>query len=298
MAPELRYGLSVCNFGDFAEARRMADLARAAEAAGWDALLVWDHLAFTWGPPSGDPWTLITACALATERILVGTDVSVIARERPLPFANRVATVDRLSGGRVILGVGIGGAPDEYRKAGEPVDMRERAALSDEVLEVVELLLVGETVRHAGPGVVVDDVTLAPLPAQAAVPVWIGGGSAGARRRAARHDGWIPVVTDEEGKPTLRPDELRDALAGIREARAAEGIAASAPFDVGIHGETPGPGPEGEAIVAPWAEAGATWWLEMVHGWRGTTDEVVARVEAGPPRGQARVRPAPGLSPE
>jgi alkanesulfonate monooxygenase SsuD/methylene tetrahydromethanopterin reductase-like flavin-dependent oxidoreductase (luciferase family) len=285
MTPELRYGLSVFNFGDFADARRMADLARAAEAAGWDALLVWDHLAFAWGPPSGDPWTLVTACALATERLLVGTDVAVIARERPLPFANRVATIDRLSGGRVILGVGIGGAPDEYRKAGEPTDLRERAALADEVLEVVEQLLVGETVRHAGPRVVVDDVTLAPLPIQPAIPVWIGGSSAGARRRAAHHDGWIPVTVDDEGRPNLAPDEVRVALEGIRAERTAAGIGPGAPFDVGIHGETAGPGPDGAAVVRPWAEAGATWWLEMLHGWRGTTEELFARVEAGPPRG-------------
>lgn len=284
-AVALRYGLSVYNFGDFADARRVADLARAAEAARWEALLVWDHLAFCWGPPSGDPWTLITAAALATERILVGTDVSVIARERPLPFANRVATVDRLSGGRVVLGVGIGGAPEEYRKAGEPVDLRERSALSDEVLEVVELLLVGERVRHAGPRVVVDDVTLAPLPIQPAVPVWIGGSSSGARRRAARHDGWVPVTVDDEGRPNLTPADVRDALAQIRDLRIADGIPPIAPFDVGIHGETPGPGPDGAAIVRPWLDAGATWWLESIHGWRGSTDDLFARVAAGPPRG-------------
>ncbi len=88
-AEPLRFGLSLMNFDDFAEARRVADLARVAEDAGWEALLVWDHLGFVWGTPSGDPWTLVTAAALATERLLVGTDVAVIARERPLPFANR-----------------------------------------------------------------------------------------------------------------------------------------------------------------------------------------------------------------
>ena len=93
-AEPLRYGLSLMNFDDFAEARRVADLARVAEDAGWEALLVWDHLAFVWGTPSGDPWTLVTAAALATERLLVGTDVSVIARERPMPFA-RHADDDR-----------------------------------------------------------------------------------------------------------------------------------------------------------------------------------------------------------
>ncbi len=280
----LRSGLSLAGFGDFAEARRVADLARVAEDAGWDALLVWDHLGFVWDTPSGDPWTLVTAGAMATSRLLVGTDVAVIARERPLPFAHRLVTIDRLSGGRVVLGVGIGGAPDEYRKTGEPVEPRERAALTDEMLDVLRPLLAGETVTHRGPRLVVDEVTLAPLPVQARIPVWVGGGSRGARRRAARHDGWIPVTQDDNGEPCLTPDDLRAALVEIRAERAAIGHAPDAPFVVGIHGETPCPGDDGAAVVRPWVEAGATWWLEMLHGWRGTTDDLVARVSAGPPR--------------
>jgi alkanesulfonate monooxygenase SsuD/methylene tetrahydromethanopterin reductase-like flavin-dependent oxidoreductase (luciferase family) len=222
---------------------------------------------------------------MATERLLVGTDVAVIARERPLPFALRLATIDRLSGGRLVLGVGIGGAPDEYRRAGEPVDLRERAALTDEMLAVLRPLLSGETVTHRGPAYTVDGVTLAPLPVQPWIPVWVGGGSKGAMRRAARHDGWIPVTVDDEGRPCLTPDGLREALTLIETERQAAGVEPGTPFAVGIHGETPGLGPEGAAIVAPWQEAGATWWLEMVHGWRGTTEELFARVAAGPPRG-------------
>ncbi len=292
----MRYGLSVMNLGDFADARTFADLARAAEDAGWDAILAWDHLGFVWGPPAGDPWTLVTASALATDRILVGTDVSVIARERPLQFANRVATVDRLSGGRVVLGVGLGGAEAEYRAAGEPEDLRERAALMDETLGVVRRLLAGETVVHEGPRVIVRDVTLSPLPVQDRVPVWVGGGSRAARRRAARYDGWIPVVTDEQGQPLLTPDDLRIAVTEIAALRAASGIAPDDPFDYGIHGETPGSGEEGEAIVRPWAEAGATWWLEMLHGYRGETGDLFARVEAGPSRVQGAVRSRSAIS--
>lgn len=276
----MRYGLSVMNFGDLGEARRMAELARVAEDSGWEAVLVWDHLAFCWGPPSGDPWTLVTATALATSRILVGTDVSVIARERPMPFANRLATVDRLSGGRLVLGVGVGGAEAEYKAAGEPVDLRERALLTDETLMVVQALLEGETVDYQGPAWSVEDVTLAPLPLQAHVPVWVGGSSRGARRRAARHDGWIPVTADDDGRTVLTPDDLRVALAEITSLRAEAGRAQD-PFTVGVHGETPASG--GAAVVEPWQDAGATWWLETIHGGLGTTDQVFARVAAGPP---------------
>jgi probable F420-dependent oxidoreductase len=280
----MRYGLSVMNFGDLGEARRMADLARAAEAAGWDALLVWDHLAFVWGPPAGDPWTLVTACAMATERLIVGTDVAVVARERPLPFANRLATIDRLSGGRLVLGVGLGGAPDEYRAAGEPVDLRERAALTDEMLDVLGRLMSGESVTHDGRSLTVHGVTLAPLPVQRPrVPIWVGGSSVGAKRRAARWDGWVPVTVDDFGNQTLFPDDVRAGVAFIRAERAAAGVAEDASFEVALHGETPGPGREGAATVTQWREAGATWWLESLHGWRGSTDDLFARVAAGPP---------------
>jgi alkanesulfonate monooxygenase SsuD/methylene tetrahydromethanopterin reductase-like flavin-dependent oxidoreductase (luciferase family) len=220
---------------------------------------------------------------MATDAILVGTDVSVIARERPLAFAHRVATVDRLSGGRLVLGVGIGGAEGEYVAAGEPTSPRERAALTDELLDVVGRLLAGERVTHEGAGATVRGVTLAPLPAQSTVPVWIGGDSAGARRRAARHDGWIPYPFDEQGTPTMTPAELTVHLAAIRDARRAAGIPAGTPFEVGVHGETP-PDPDAAGeVVRPWADAGATWWLESLHGYRGSTDELVARVAAGPP---------------
>jgi alkanesulfonate monooxygenase SsuD/methylene tetrahydromethanopterin reductase-like flavin-dependent oxidoreductase (luciferase family) len=298
----LRFGLSLANFGDFADARLVADLARVAEGAGWEALLVWDHLAFTWGPPSGDPWTLVTAAAMATTRLLVGTDVAVVARERPLAFANRIATIDRLSGGRVVLGAGVGGAADEYRKAGEPVEMRERAALTDEVLAVVRGLLGGEEVTHRGPSLAVDGVTLAPLPEQAPVPVWIGGDSRGAMRRAARHDGWIPYAIGQDGVPEMTPDDLRARVAAIHAMREEAGLD-DVPFVVGWHGETPLPGGleadrdggaegdggaagavEAAAIVRPWAEAGATWWLECLHGFRGSTAWIMERVAAGPPR--------------
>lgn len=277
----MRFGLSVMNFGELADARTFAEYARRAEAAGWDAVLVWDHNAFLWGPPSGDPWTLLAAAALSTERLLLGTDVAVLTRERPIPFANRVATVDRLSGGRVVLGVGLGGVEAECRAAGEPTDLRERAAITDELLGVVRALLEGERVDHEGPAAVVRGATLAPLPT-GPVPVWIGGHSGPARRRAARWDGWIPWAIGEDGAPEMTPDELARHVAAILEARAADGRGQD-PFDVGWHGVSPADPAEATRVVAPWAAAGATWWLESPVMGMGAA-QLFARVDAGPPR--------------
>jgi alkanesulfonate monooxygenase SsuD/methylene tetrahydromethanopterin reductase-like flavin-dependent oxidoreductase (luciferase family) len=157
--------------------------------------------------------------------------------------------------------------------------------MTDEILDVVMRLLAGEAVTHAGPAVTVRGVTLAPLPVQQPrIPVWVGGGSPGARRRAARWDGWIPVPFDDDGRLVMTPADLRAGVEGIAAARAGGGIAPDQPYVVGIHGETPTPGRDGATIVRPWADAGANWWLELLHGYRGSTEDLVARVEAGPPR--------------
>jgi alkanesulfonate monooxygenase SsuD/methylene tetrahydromethanopterin reductase-like flavin-dependent oxidoreductase (luciferase family) len=149
---------------------------------------------------------------------------------------------------------------------------------------VVRRLLAGEAVTHRGAACTVEGVTLAPLPVQAPVPVWVGGNSAGARRRAARHDGWVPFPYDEQGSLTLPPAVFGEQLKAIMAERATAGVPLDAPFDAATHGETPADPVEAAARVAPWADAGATWWLESLHGYRGSTADLVARVKAGPPR--------------
>lgn len=94
----MRYGIDVAILGDLAEPAHLVTLAREAEAAGWDAVLVWDHLAFTWGMPSADPWVTLAAAAQATSHIRLGTAVTAVARHRPERLAQTVATPDRLSG--------------------------------------------------------------------------------------------------------------------------------------------------------------------------------------------------------
>ena len=223
-AGPLRFGLSLMNFDDFAEARRVADLARVAEDAGWEALLVWDHLAFAWGTPSGDPWTLVTAAALATERLLVGTDVSVIARERPLPFARpphddrpavrrarRPRGRDRRRARRVPQG-GRARGPARARGADRRDAGRGPGAAGRRDRHPPRAVA-GRGRRHAG----------ARCRSRRGSRSGSAGGSRGARRRAARHDGWIPVTVDDEGRPCLTPDDVRAALVEIRAERARPG---------------------------------------------------------------------------
>lgn len=272
----VRYGIDIANLGRYADPGIVVATARAAEAAGWDALFVWDHLGFVWGAPSADPWIVLAAVAQATGRLLLGTAVTPLPRRRPAVLATTVATLDRLSGGRVILGAGAGGVPAEFTAFGEPAGAVDRAAMLDEGLDVVTRLWSGRPVTHAGRFYRVDGVTLAPLPVQRPrVPVWIGGASPAARRRAARWDGWVIGCDDEQGNmvvPAARVAADAAAISGLRPA--------GDPFDIAVIGASAGPG---DPIAAEYAAAGATWWLEHVHARRGSHDSMLARIEAGPP---------------
>jgi alkanesulfonate monooxygenase SsuD/methylene tetrahydromethanopterin reductase-like flavin-dependent oxidoreductase (luciferase family) len=165
----MRFSVNVPNFGDFADPRNVAAVAAAAEQAGWDGLFVWDHVLHRGhqGRPFGDPWMLLTAAALATSRIRLGTLLTPVPRYRPQQLARQVATLDRLSGGRVVFAAGLGGPlEDEYRAFGDTAEPRVLAERLDEGLELLERFWSGEPVRHSGRHYEARDVTL--LPAAAA----------------------------------------------------------------------------------------------------------------------------------
>ena len=288
----MRCSINVPNFGDFADARTVARVATAAEDAGWDGLFVWDHVVHSKrsrsGSPFGEPWMLLTAAALATSRIRLGTLVTPVARRRPEQLARQVAMLDVLSGGRVIFGAGLGGPiDDEFGSFGDTTDPVVLAERLDEGLELLARYWSGEPVDHQGPHFTVRDVRLLPAPVQQPrPPVWIGGFWPARRpmRRAARWDGVAPLFrTARHGDPPPL-DDLRELLAYIEEHR---GDAAGRPFDVVVGGVSPSdPSAAGE-LVASQAEAGATWWDERQHLMSEDVDQlapVLRRIEQGPPR--------------
>src|SRR5688572_9965748 len=118
----MRFGLSIPNF---AEPDRLLDVARAVDGNGWDGFFLWDHIVVDRQSPVpiSEPWTVLAAAAMATSRVRLGTLVTPIARRRPWVLARQVTTVDHLSGGRAVLGVGLGVPPDaEYAALGEPAE--------------------------------------------------------------------------------------------------------------------------------------------------------------------------------
>ena len=262
----VHYGICLANIGTYSDPRVGVRVAEAAEAGGWDGVFIWDHLAFVWGPPAGDPWITLAAIASATSRVRVGTAVTPVARRRPHVLAHELATLDVLSAGRVIFGAGLGGSESEFGKFGEPTDARVRAAMLDEGLDVIRRLWSGAEVTHHGEHFTVDGVTLAPAPVQERVPVWIGGNRPASLRRAARWDGWLADSADPTGM-TLSPDDV---------ARSIERIARGDDFDVAVLGQSDRGDP------AAYERAGATWWLENIHDMRGSLDDVLRLVHAAP----------------
>lgn len=287
----MRYGIYLPNYGAFGDVRRLARLAREAEDAGWDGFFLWDHIAG--GPETGpivDPWIALAAVALNTERICIGTTVTPLPRRRPWKLARETVTLDRLSGGRLILGVGIGLGALEWDDLGETTDQRVRGAMLDEGLAVLTGLWSGEPFSYEGAHYRVRGAHFVPTPVQQPrIPIWVGGfwPNRAPMRRAARWDGVFPLfMTDEESKgPPDDVDALRAAVAYVQAQRTSH-----APFDVVYAGHTPTPGHTD--YVRRIAAAGATWWMEIlypwIYGWQGSGDWPFAamrdRVLTGPPR--------------
>ena len=263
----MRFSINIPNFGDFADPRTVATVAAEAEQAGWDGLFVWDHVVHDkrkrQGQPFGDPWMLLTAAALATSRLRLGTMVTPIARRRPEQLARQVATLDSLSCGIVIFCAGLGGPiEDEFASFGDTTDPVLLAERLDEGLELVGRYWSGERVNHHGRHYDVRDVTLLPASVQQPrLPVWIGGFWPHRRpmRRAARWDGAVPLFTTAGHGHVPPVDEVRDLIAYIGKHR--EGPAET-PFEIVLGGASPGDRVEARETIAALAEIGATWWDE------------------------------------
>ncbi len=285
---EMRFSINIPNFGDFADAEVVANLAATVEASGWDALFVWDHILYDRRAQLriGDPWMLLTAAALATTRLKLGPMVTPVPRRRPQQLARQVSTLDNLSGGRVIFGAGLGGPiEDEYGSFGEPTDARLLAEQLDEGLDLLDRYWSGNPVTHEGRHHQVRDVALLPTPVQRPrVPVWIGGFWPARRpmRRAARWDGAVPLFDSASHGHVPPLDEVRDLIAYVRRHRDGD---RDDSFEFVLGGPSPADRAAALDVLGPLIEAGATWWDER----RRMDDEVdrlepvLRRVEAGPP---------------
>ena len=218
----MHYGIEVIPFGRFSDPREVVKIARIAEAAGWEGLWLWDHLVFPWAV--GDPWITLAAVASATQSMKLITGVAPLPRYRPHLLARQMTSLDLLSGGRLIFGTGLG-IDSDFTPFGEPGDAATRAAMIDEGLDLLAQLWSGEEVTHRGQFYQVDGARFLPTPAQRPrIPIWIGGDSQAALRRAARWDGWIIGVIDEQCKVTKPPAQIAARTAAILQQRRDRGF--------------------------------------------------------------------------
>ncbi len=282
--PTVSYALGVPNGGDFADPRRLLQLARDAEAAGWDGFFVWDHVIRRqpWAPMV-DPWATLSAIAVNTERMVLGPMVTPLARRRPSIVARQTVTLDLLSDGRLRLGVGLGAPDDEFTRFGEDADPRRRARILDESLALLVELWSGEPVTFRGEHVIADDVHFLPRPVHGSIPIWVAGGWPGGApfRRAARYDGVWPVAADRTHDLTV--GEFADCVRTVHRHREDLGLA-DRPYDACFPGTTPAtPDIESADLLGQLTDAGMTWWIESLDDASIAFEAHRERVLAGPP---------------
>lgn len=252
-----RRAIFVAPFEELSEPALVAELAARAERRGWDGFFVWDHVAYSEPVRAlADPWITLAAVAVATRRVTIGPLVTPLPRRRPHQLARETVTLDRLSEGRLVLGVGLGSEvtgefdPERFGEEGDP---RARARLLDEGLERLRAYWDGE---------------FEPRPVQRPrIPVWVAARWPHRRplRRAARWDGLFPI--DLPG-----PEALAELAAEIRALR---GPDQDGTFDLAAE-RPPGTDP------APWEAAGATWCLTG-FGKQPTRAEVEGAIDSDAP---------------
>jgi alkanesulfonate monooxygenase SsuD/methylene tetrahydromethanopterin reductase-like flavin-dependent oxidoreductase (luciferase family) len=258
----------------------LATIVRAgveAEAAGWDAIFYWDGIVP--GARGFDPWVALAAIAGSTKRVLLGAVLVPLPWRKPWLVARALGTLDQLSNGRVVLPVGLGAVHDPEIVAGEtivgePVDIRRRAELLDEGLEIVDGLAAGGPFSYEGSHYRLRDVEVPAVVQRPRVPIWVVGawGSGKSMRRALQYDGWLPARVEDSDLPAVN-------------AYLAKHRPSDRPFEVCWAGSTPGEDRVAAvATVQRYADAGATFWIESMWMPPNAATDVLRRIAQGPPR--------------
>ncbi len=267
--------------------RTVAALARELEDAGWNGAFYWDGMSlagdFAWDVY--DPWVVMAAMAMTTERVRLGAIVTPPSRRRPWKLARETMTLDRLSNGRLVVPLGLGAIDDQgFGNVGEATDRRTRAELLDESLAILDGLWSGEPFAFEGTHYRFGEMTFQPAPVQRPrPPVWVVAAwpYPKSMARAIRYDGILANFPDGSGGQGDATPERYAALADwVAENRRDPG-----PFDIIAEGVTPAGDPGAAAEkVRPYAEAGCTWWIESPWQPPNEVDDLRRRIAAGPPR--------------
>ena len=280
---DLKYSINLPNFG-FQNPQEIAKLAREAEQAGWDGFFIWDHVALMGGDfdaPFLDPWVALSVIAMETKKIKIGTMVTPVPRRRPWKLAREAVSLDHLSNGRLILGVGLGTPEYDFTIFGEDFNVKTRAKKLDEGLEILQGLWSGKSFSYEGDFFQIKDVRFLPTPINESIPIWVAGTWPYKKslQRVALYDGVFPI--SEDWPKSLSPEDLSQINDIIQQNRPNSGL-----FDVVIAGNTPGDPVKGDQIVKPYKEVGATWWCENINFLRfsNSLKLLLERIRQDPPK--------------
>ena len=289
----MQYGIFLPPFGPCADLATLAALAADAEEAGWDGFFLWDDVTLGDPIPIVDTWIALAVIALRTRTLGLGALVTPLPRRRPWKLARETVTLDHLSQGRLVVGVGQGAGPTEFDDLGEAADPKVRAAMLDEGLDVLTGLWSGEPFHYEGKHFHIRSAQFLPRPFQSPrIPVWMAGTwpFKAPFRRAAHWDGVFPLGRDLSLTEMLSPEDVQAMLTFTLEQRAQAGMAYS-PFEVVHAGISSGTNREQDrALAQAYADVGVTWWLEHVvpdrwGSWRDWPLEAMRqRILQGPPR--------------
>lgn len=291
----MQYGILIPPFGPCADLTVLAALAADAEEAGWEGFFLWDDVTTGDPLPVADPWIAMAAIAMRTRTLRLGALVTPLARRRPWKVAREAITLDHLSQGRLIVGVGLGAGRTEFDDLGEETDLKVRAAMLDEGLDILSGLWSGEPFQHEGTHYHIRKAQFLPRPVQTPrIPIWVGGfwPRKPPFRRAARWDGVFPLGQGLPFNEMLAPEDVRAMLSFVQEQRALAGLA-NQPFDVAHNGISSGTDQQADrALAQTYAAAGVTWWLEHLtpERWDSESENewpleaMRQRIRQGPPR--------------
>jgi alkanesulfonate monooxygenase SsuD/methylene tetrahydromethanopterin reductase-like flavin-dependent oxidoreductase (luciferase family) len=277
----MRFAFNFPIFDHLSEPQVLLELAVAAEEAGWDAVFLWDHVnlivpGVADGGPHADPWITLGLIAASTRRLTIGTCVTPLARRRPVKVAREVLTLQDLSGGRFVLGAGLGDSRSEFDDFGEAAGLATRAAMLEESLVVLRSLWSGKATDHQGTHYRVSSPPFVPTAVE--VPIWLAGTwpNRAPFRRAAEHDG-VFAVKAGFAEP-LAPAEVAEIAAWIRQHREND-----RPFNLAVGAMATGdPAADAQHVQALEA-AGANWWVDSTSTKHETLHALRGRVRRGPP---------------
>ncbi len=283
MTSEIKYGLGLIQFNEFSNPDVVIDFAVEAEKAGWDGIFLIDHVMFSREHISSiaETWVLLGAIAAKTDKIKIGTCVSALPRYHPWQFAKMAATLDVLSKGRLILGLGLGGPDIEYEAFGQDYDLELLAEKMDESLEIIQGLWTGEMYSFTGKHYQIDRACLLPKPIQKPrIPLILGGTWPFKKPfiRASKYDGMLPI--HKNFPQDLTHTELKETIDIAKENRTSD-----EPFEIMVFGSgffTPN---HHKDIIKSYVDVGITWWLEHVNTlMQPSVEEMRKMVKQGPPK--------------